>query len=122
MSVETDREIVFAPGTSSLDVPDEIKLRLVILQQGDSQIGNVGLMTYLQPEVEVRTWAKLPGSPYPVFLVFIIDDMEAVLARATSVGSPILGRIQYEIPQRGKAQGAVIADPNGVAIDLTQWQ
>jgi predicted enzyme related to lactoylglutathione lyase len=123
MSVLTDSIRTFEPGNLGLGMPDtiEIKIRLVVLQQGDSQIGNVGLLEYIEPQMEVKPFVKQPDSPYQVFFVFHIDDMEDVLARGSSVGSKILGRRQYKIPQRGKVDNATIIDPNGVAIDLIHW-
>jgi hypothetical protein len=37
------------------------------------------------------------------------------------LGSALIARKTYEIPQRGKAEGATIIDPNGVVIDLTKF-
>jgi len=118
MSVMMDREITFAPGQFPLGDPGQVTVRLVVMQQGDSQMGNIGLMTYLEPEMEIRPFIKQPGSPYPVIFVFLVDDLDEVLARAQSLGSPLIARMTYEIPQRGQSEGATIIDPNGVVIDL----
>jgi len=120
MSPMMDREITFEPGLFPLGDPGKVVVRLVVMQQGDSQVGNVGLMTYLEPDMEIEPFIKQPGSPYPVLFVFMVDDMDAVATRALSLGGTLIARKTYDIPQRGIAEGATIIDPNGVVIDLTK--
>ena len=112
--------IASEPGQSSLGLPGVVKTHLVSLQQGGNRFGMVGLLEYLKPKVEVTAYAKKPGYPYEVILVFVVDNMDEVLARVAAYGGTLLARKRYQIPQRGMADGTMIADPNGVAIDLTQ--
>jgi predicted enzyme related to lactoylglutathione lyase len=81
----------------------------------------VGLLEYLEPEMEIRPFVKRQGHPYQVIFVFTVDDMGCVLSKAAAFGSTVIGRRRYDIPSRGRADGAMITDPNGVLIDLTQF-
>jgi predicted enzyme related to lactoylglutathione lyase len=121
MKVFYDDMVVSMPGESMLGIPGRVKTRVVSLQQGDSRFGMVGLIDYLEPEMEIEPLVKRTGYPYEVLLVFIVDDMAGVLSQATALGSIVLARKQYQMPQRGKADGAMITGPGGVVIDLTQW-
>lgn len=121
MKVYYDNVVVTDLDKSLLGIPGIVKTRLVSLQQGENRFGMVGLLEYFEPEMEVKPFVKRPGYPYEVIFVFVVDDMEDVLSKATALGSTVLARKTYNIPQRGKADGAMITDPNGVVIDLTQW-
>jgi len=121
MSPMLDKEITFDPGTFPLGDTGRVVVRLAVMQQDDNQVGNVGLMTYLEPEMEIQPFIKQPGSPYQLLLVFHVDDMEYVLSRAKSLGSVLIARKAYADPQRGKVDGASIIDTNGIAYDLIQF-
>jgi len=121
LKVFYDDMVVSMPGQSMLGIPGVVRTRVVSLQRGDSRFGMVGLIDYLEPEMDIEPLIKKPGYPYEVLLVFIVDDMAEVLSQATALGSTVLARKQYHIPQRGMADGAMITGPGGVVIDLTQW-
>lgn len=104
-----------------LGVPAPAKAHLVSLQQGDSTLGMVGFVEYLEPEVEVPTLSRPPGVPFPLGFVFHVDDLEAAYARAVEIGAEVLSPPRvYGLPERGKMRAAFLLDPNGVSVELTQ--
>ena len=107
--------------TDMLGIPGGAKTRIVSLQSGDERFGMVGLLEYLEPQLAVEPLTKKPGYPYEVILVFVVDEMDPVIRKATDLGGKLLARKTYTIPQRGSADGVMLADPNGIVIDLTAW-
>jgi len=120
MSSMMDREITFEPGQSPLGDPGKVVVRLVVMQQGDSQLGNVGLLTYLEPKMDIPPLVKEPGSPYPVVFVFRVEDLDGALSQVESQGGTLIARRSLENPQPGQEELATVIDPNGVLIELNK--
>lgn len=120
LKVYYDDVVVSEPDKSLLDLPGVVRTRLVSLQSNDERFGMVGLIEYLEPDVQWQGFSKKKGYPYEVIFVFLVDDMNDVITKATAEGGKLLARKLYEIPQRGMVDGAMLEDPNGVVIDLTQ--
>ena len=121
LDVFYDDVVVSEKDQSMLDLPGVVKTRLVSLQQGDTRFGMVGLLEYIEPPIDWQPFSKRVGQPYDVIFVFNVDDIDDVIARAEAHGGRLLARKTYESPQRGRADGVMLADPNGVVIDLTQF-
>lgn len=116
-----DSEISGTGANSGLGVGD-YRVHLVSMQQGDYTDGMVGLMEYLEPEMDVRPFARDANAPYPVIFVFVVDDMQEAYARVKRFGSTVVcPPLSYEIPGRGTCLGLTCLDPNGVLIDFTQF-
>ena len=115
-----DKEIAFAPNRFPLGEPGKVVIRLAVTQHGDSPFGNVALMTYLEPKMEVKPFTKHPGSPYPIIFVFRVDELDEILSRARWFGATIIARKYSHLPERGDAEVATVIDPNGVVIEMTK--
>jgi predicted enzyme related to lactoylglutathione lyase len=121
LSVFYDGIVATPPGESMLGLPEAVETRIVSMAQGDTRYGMAGFLEYLEPDVQWQPFTKKAGYPYEVIFVFMVDEMDKVITKAKELGGRLLARKTYEIPQRGKADGVMLADPNGVVIDLTQF-
>lgn len=117
-----DKVLVGSAERSSLGVGD-FKLRIVSLQKGDCDEGMVGLMEYLEPDLEVGTFHRDPGQAHPLTFVFLTDDIESERARLESAGAKLVcPPTGYEMPQHGQAVEMSWLAPNGVLLVFTQME
>ncbi len=109
-----------APGVKSLLGPEgRFPQRLVSLQSGDSDVGMMGLLEYLNASFTVMPFVRKPGSVYPVMVEFAVRDIEATVRKVVGMGQPIIGGPFYG-QSNGGAYGVVtFLDPNGVLILAT---
>jgi len=121
MTVYYDDIIVSGEGQSSLGMPGTVKSRLVSMQQGDHRFGMVGLLEYLEPAFDIQPIRKMSGYPWGFIFVFVTEDMDYIIEQTPLLGGSVVARKTYDIPNRGKVDGAIITDPNGVPIDMTRW-
>ncbi|MCX8126499.1 MAG: VOC family protein [Dehalococcoidia bacterium] len=99
----------------------DFKARIVTLRQGDEGQGMVSFMEVVRPSVDIEPFVKRENYPYEVIMVFFVDGMDAVLAKAQALGGALIGRRTYEVPGRGMAEGAMFTDASGIVIDVTRW-
>jgi len=106
-----------------LGLEGDLKNRLVVMQQGQSMTGMVGLHEILHPPMDLpaQPYGKPEGLPYP--LIFSLDalDIRAVESKAEAYGCQILMPVrERQIPGREPALGLLFLDPLGIVIDLTE--
>lgn len=104
-----------------LGLQGDVRNRIVVLQQGDSTVGMVGLHEFLHPDMEIQPLVKSAGLPYPLIFVFAVEGIAGIQARAEAFGCEILMPVhEWEIPGKGMAKGLLFLDPIGVVMDLTE--
>jgi predicted enzyme related to lactoylglutathione lyase len=109
-----------APGVKSLLGPEgRFPQRLVSMQSGDSDVGMMGFLEYLNASFTVMPFVRKPGSVYPVMVEFAVPDIEATVTKVVEMGQPIIGGPFYGQSDGGAYGVATFLDPNGVLILAT---
>ncbi len=121
MKLFYDEILEVEPAVVGIEGP--VRARVVVLQQTDSTIGMIGFNEYIEPDIEIKPLQKEPGKPYPVMLIFNTDQVEEIYERAVTNGAEVpLPPKEYVLPGRGKGKVAIFIDPNGIAIEVSQWE
>lgn len=96
-----------------------VTVRVVIMQHGNSEVGLVGLMEYLEPQIEVPPLEKLSCGSYPVFFVFAEEDVNAAYARVLEYGARVVcPPTLVDVPGKGPRPELTCLDPNGVIVNF----
>lgn len=99
----------------------DYRLRLVVMQQGDSTDGNIGLMEWQEPAMDMRPFVKTADNVYPYILRFLTDDLDGVYARIQRRGSPVVcPPIEHDEPGIDRQRVMACLDPNGVLVHISQ--
>ena len=106
--------------------PDGAKVRLIMLESADPNLGKLGLMSYLEPPFDVgvlqqRTMVRM-GEP---ILVMNTDNIDEVYQRALKAGATIVTTpIDWTVPGHDgntvKLRTVSMFDPNGIYMEVSQ--
>ncbi|MBK6596699.1 MAG: VOC family protein [Proteobacteria bacterium] len=106
--------------------PDGAKVRLIMLESADPNLGKLGMMSYLEPPLDVgvlqkRTMVRM-GEP---ILVMNTDDIDGVYQRALQAGATIVTKpFDWTVPGHdGKTvnlRSISLFDPNGIYLEISQ--
>lgn len=91
------------------------RARMVVLQQGDSTVGMVGLIQYIKPSLAIPRFDKPAGSPFPLHMIFSAQNVEGIRARAMTFGARVpLPPVLTHYPDRAPVQNMTSFAPTGV--------
>jgi catechol 2,3-dioxygenase-like lactoylglutathione lyase family enzyme len=112
-----DNVMTNAPGVKSLLGPEgRFSQRLVSMQMGDSAVGMMGFLEYLDASFTVKPFAREPGGPFRIAAEFIVSDVASVVGKVRRNGAVIIGGpLDKSLPE-GVASAVTFTDPNGVLV------
>jgi|GEM_PF-1078375 len=121
LTVFYDQNIDSEEEARLLGVPGA-RVRIVSLQAEDKEEGMVGLMQFINPDLNPRAQIRPLVAHPDLFLIFLTDDIESVHERMVQSGAGVkCAPIEYEIPGRGISAGLTCYDPDGILVEFTQF-